>query len=119
MRPRLTAAFVTLALSVAPMAVAGCGGSGSEAATLNGTAWRLTGWTLGSLDPNDFTITAKFADGKISGKSAVNTYSGPYTAGPGDAFLVGDLASTRMAGPEPDMRAEGAYLTLLFEAEEP
>ena len=116
MRPRLTAAFVTLALSVAPMAVVGCGGSGSEAATLNGTAWRLTGWTLSSLDPNDFTITAKFADGKISGKSAVNTYSGPYTAGPGDAFSVGDLAGTMMAGPAPDMRAEGAYLTLLSQA---
>jgi len=48
-----------------------------------------------------------------------NTYSGPYTACPGDAFSVGDLASTMMAGPEPDMRAEGAYLKLLSEAEEP
>lgn len=107
MRPRLTATFVTLALSVALLAAAGCGGSGSDAPTLDGTAWRLTGWTLSSLDPNDFTITAKFAGGKISGNSAVNNYGGPYTAGPGDACSVGDLASTMMAGPEPDMRAEG------------
>ena len=113
MRPRLTATFVTLALSVALLAAAGCGGSGSDAPTLDGTAWRLTGWTLSSLDPNDFTITAKFAGGKISGNSAVNNYGGPYTAGPGDAFSVGDLASTMMAGPEPDMRAEAAYLKLL------
>lgn len=56
--------------------------------------------------------------GKISGNSAVNNYGGPYTAGPGDAFSVGDLASTMMAGPEPDMRSEGAYLKLLSEAEE-
>lgn|SRR5450756_1263602 len=119
MRPRLIATFVTLALSAALLSVAGCGGSGSESPTLDGTAWRLTGWTLSSLDPNDFTITAKFADGRISGDSVVNTYSGPYTACPGDAFSVGDLASTMMAGPEPDMRAEGAYLKLLSEAEEP
>jgi len=116
MRPRLTATFVTLAISVALLAVAGCGGSGSEPATLDGTAWGLTGWTLSSLDPNDFTITAKFADGKISGESAVNTYFGPYTEGPGDAFSVGDIAGTMMAGPEPDMRAETAYLTLLSQA---
>jgi heat shock protein HslJ len=98
---------------MALLAVAGCGGSGSDPATLAGTSWRLSGWTLSSLDPAAFTITAQFADGKISGKSAVNNYSGPYTEGPGDAFSVGDLASTMMAGPEPDMRAEQAYLKLL------
>ena len=117
MRPRLTLALVTLAaISVVVLAVAGCGGSGSEPATLVGTSWSLSGWTLSSLDPNDFTITAEFAEGKISGKSAVNTYFGPYTEGPGDAFSVGELAGTMMAGPEPDMRAEGAYLKLLSEA---
>ena len=116
MRPLLTATFVSLALSAALLAVAGCGGSGGDMPTLDGTSWRLSGWSLSSLDPNDFTITAAFADGKISGKSAVNTYGGPYTEGPGDAFSVGDLASTMMAGPEPDMRAETAYLTLLAQA---
>jgi heat shock protein HslJ len=118
MGTRLTAtlaALATLAISVALLAAA-CGSSGSASPTLDGTAWRLTGWSLSSLDPNQFTITAAFADGKISGSSAVNTYGGPYTAGPGDAFSVGDLASTMMAGPEPDMRAEGAYLTLLAQA---
>ena len=117
MRPRLTIAFVTMAaISMAVLAVVGCGGSGSEPATLDGTAWRLSGWTLSSLDPNDFTIDAKFADGQISGKSAVNGYSGLYTEGPGDAFSVGELIGTMMAGPEPDMRAETAYLKLLSEA---
>ena len=116
MRPRLTATLVTLAVSAALLAVASCGGSDGDQPALNGTAWRLSGWSLSSLDPNDFTITAAFADGKISGTSAVNTYGGPYTEGPGDAFSVGDLASTMMAGPEPDMRAETAYLTLLSQA---
>jgi len=116
MRQRLTATFATLALSTALLAVAGCGGSGSDTPSLDGTAWRLTEWTLSSLDPSDFTITAAFANGKISGKSGVNTYGGPYTEGPGDAFSVGDLASTMMAGPEPAMRAEQAYLKLLADA---
>jgi heat shock protein HslJ len=116
MRPCRIAVLVTLALSVTLLAVAGCGGSGSAPPALNGTSWRLTGWSLSSLDPNGFTITAAFADGKISGMSAVNTYGGPYTEGPGDAFSVGELASTMMAGPEPGMRAEQAYLTLLSQA---
>jgi len=116
MTRRLTATFVTLAAMVTVLAAAGCGGSESTAPTLDGTSWRLTEWTLSSLDPNEFTITAQFADGKISGTSAVNTYSGAYTEGPGDAFAVGELASTMMAGPEPDMRAETAYLKLLSEA---
>ncbi len=116
MTSRWTSAFATLALSVAVLALAGCGGSGGDQPTLDGTSWGLTEWSLSSLDPNDFTITAAFADGKITGKSAVNNYFGPYNEGPGDAFSVGDLGGTMMAGPEPDMRAEQAYLTLLSEA---
>jgi heat shock protein HslJ len=83
---------------------------------LAGTQWRLTEWTLSSLSPAGFTITAAFADGRISGRSAVNSYSGSYEVGPGSAFGVGQLSSTRMAGPEPAMRAEGAYMTLLAQA---
>lgn len=116
MRRGLTAVLATLAaLSVVLLGVAGCGGS-SEPAALDGTSWRLSGWSLSSLDPADFTITAEFADGRISGKSAVNNYGGSYTQGPGDAFSVGEIAGTMMAGPEPEMRAESAYLELLAEA---
>ena len=74
------------------------------------------GWTLSSLDPADFTITAAFADGQIAGTSAVNSYNGPYTAGEDGAFSAGPFQGTLMAGPEPAMRAETAYLTLLGEA---
>ena len=83
---------------------------------LDGTQWKLIGWTLSSLSPFDFKITAKFADGQISGTSGVNTYGGQYKTGPGNAFSVGTLASTEMAGPERAMRAEGAYMTLLAQA---
>jgi heat shock protein HslJ len=95
------------------------GGGGSRstsAAALAGTAWRLTGWSASSQDPNDFTITAEFKDGRIGGKSAVNQYGGPYTAGDDGSISFGDLVSTMMAGPEPDMKAEQTYLTLLAAA---
>ena len=52
----------------------------------------------------------------MGGTSAVNQYGGPYTAGDDGSFSVGEFASTMMAGPEPDMRAEQNYLTLLAEA---
>ena len=83
---------------------------------LDGTQWRLTEWTLSSLNPRDFDITAEFSDAKIGGHGGVNSYGGPYTVGSRQAFSVGQLASTQVAGPEPAMRAEGAYFTLLGQA---
>ena len=96
------------------VALVGCSRGVSE---LDGTQWKLTEWSLSSLSPGEFNITARFADGQISGHSGVNTYGGPYTVGPRHAFKAGLLAATQMAGPEPAMRAEGAYLTLLGQAE--
>ncbi|MDO9108490.1 MAG: META domain-containing protein [Coriobacteriia bacterium] len=52
----------------------------------------------------------------MSGNDGVNNYGGPYKAGPGKAFSVGPIASTEMAGPEPAMRAETIYQTLLGQA---
>jgi len=103
--PRLVALSVLL--------LVGCARGPSA---LEGTQWRLTGWTLSSLDAQEFDIRAAFADGKVSGHSGVNSYGGPYALGPGSAFSVGQIASTEMAGPEPAMRAEGAYVTLLGQA---
>ena len=102
-----------LSVGLSCLALAACS-AGSRG--LDGTKWKLSGWTLSSLDPAAFTITATFADGKISGRSAVNSYSGSYTTGSDGAFSVGAIASTEMAGPEPAMRAEHAYMTLLQQA---
>jgi heat shock protein HslJ len=104
-----------VALATAAAVVAGCGESSPS---LEGTAWRLTGWSVSSQDPNDFTVTAEFKDGRIGGTSAVNQYGGPYTAGDDGSFSVGELASTMMAGPEEDMRAETTYMTLLAAAKQ-
>jgi heat shock protein HslJ len=114
MRPPVRFLIATAALAGLVL-LAGCS-SGGETPSLEGTSWKLTGWSLSSLDPNDFTITADFKDGKVTGQSAVNRYSGSYTTGPGDAFSAKETATTMMAGPEPAMRAEQAYLKLLGEA---
>jgi len=88
-RPSKTLAAVLL-VAVSLMALVGCSPAGSP---LDGTSWRLTEWTLSSLNPADFTITAQFADGQISGNSGVNSYGGPCKLGRGAAFSVGPLAS--------------------------
>jgi heat shock protein HslJ len=110
---RFNALAAMWAVAVAISALVGCA---RGHAALDGTQWRLTEWTLSSLDAQEFDITAQFEDGKMSGHGGVNSYGGPYALGPGSAFSVGQIASTEMAGPEPAMRAEGAYLTLLGQA---
>jgi heat shock protein HslJ len=104
-------AVLVIVISVFLVAGYSCGSH-----SLQGTQWRLGEWTLSSLDPADLTITAQFLDGKISGSGGVNTYSGPYKLGPGTTFSAGPLATMEMAGPEPAMRGEKAYLTLLRQA---
>lgn len=103
------ASFVALLVIALP----GCWRGHDE---LDGTQWRLTEWSVSSLSPGDSHITATFTDGQIHGHSGVNTYGGPYRLGARHAFSVGPLASTEMAGPEPAMRAERAYMTLLEQA---
>jgi heat shock protein HslJ len=113
-RSRLfSAAAAILLIAASLIAMVGCA---RERGALDGTRWRLAEWTLSSLSPGEFNITAEFADGQVGGHGGVNTYGGPYELGAHHAFAVGPLVSTEMAGPEPAMRAEGAYLTLLGQA---
>ncbi len=83
---------------------------------LDGTRWKLTGWTISSIDPKDVIITANFSGGRISGNSGVNSYGGSYEAKESGVFSVGAISMTEMAGPEPAMRAETAFFTLLGQA---
>jgi heat shock protein HslJ len=108
------------ALSAALVLVAACATSPTPIADpvtaparLDDHAWRLEGWSISSLKASDFAITAQFADGRVAGRSGVNTYSGTYALGPGSGLTFGPMAMTRMAGPEPAMRAEGVFHKLL------
>ena len=112
-KPRYSAVLAVLITGASLLVLVGCS---ADRNPLDGTEWKLAGWSLNSLDPANFTITAKFTKADISGTSGVNTYSGPYKLGTGSTFSVGPTAGTLMAGPEPAMRAEAAYLTLLGQA---
>jgi heat shock protein HslJ len=105
----LVAAVAALALVVA---LTGCALAGDP---LNGTSWRLVGWSISSIDPASVGITARFADGQISGNGGVNSYGGPYSVGFRNTITLGAIAMTEMAGPEPAMRAESAYQILLVQ----
>lgn len=83
---------------------------------LDGTSWVLSSWSTSSNDPGGVEITAEFADQQISGSAGVNRYTGAYTSTAAGAFTAGEVASTMMAGPEPDMVAEATYLELLGSA---
>jgi heat shock protein HslJ len=80
---------------------------------LEGVEWSLIGSSMSSTDLGAAGITANFDGTQLSGFSGVNQYSGPYTAGTDGSLKIGELAGTLMAGPEPLMKAESAYLELL------
>ena len=102
-----------LFIAMTSIAMSACSHMGSS---LDQTHWKLTAWSISSRRAADTGITATFADGNISGSSGVNTYAGSYKAASGGAFSLAQLQSTEMAGPEPAMRAESAYMTLLGQA---
>ena len=84
--------------------------------TLESTRWKLAAWSAAALDPAGYDLTAAFSRGRISGRAAVNTYSGSYTAGADGGFAAGALAMTEMAGTPDAMQAESLYLGLLQQA---
>jgi heat shock protein HslJ len=112
--------WLTTVLACTSLAlILGCNNSSADpadATSLQGTSWKLAAWSASSLDPAHFTITAAFADGQISGRSAVNSYGGPYSANAAGAFATGPLAMTEMAGEPAAMRAESLYHSLLAQA---
>jgi len=111
-RCRIKVPVSLIAVAALVFAVSGC----SSADRLDSTRWRLTGWSVSSLNPADFTITAEFADGQVGGNSGVNSYGAPYSAGSGDAIEIGEITSTLIAGPDDAMQAESAYTALLSQA---
>ena len=90
--------------------------NGSSADALEGTRWKLAAWSASSLAPAGFDIPAEFADGRIGGRSAVNSYGGDYSASAGGSFSVDAMAMTEMAGEPAAMQAENLYHSLLAQA---
>lgn len=109
--------ILILAIMVAIVVVTtGCNCTEQKSPSLEGTSWKLVGWSISSQNPADFTFTAEFDATRMSGKSAINQYNGDYKADSDSKFELGPVAMTKMAGSEEDMRAEQNYHQLLLQA---
>lgn len=77
--------------------------------------WALTGFSHGEELTPDIEITLQVAQGRVSGKSACNRYSGNVSegSGPGEIKADSPMASTRMMCPPQLMDAEQRYLHAL------
>lgn len=104
-------------VSLAVLLLSACASAPAPKPVLDGTAWKLSGWSDANADPGAFKITATFAGGRVAGKAAVNNYFAAYTEGPADKFAVRQAGSTMMAGPPAAMQAEKIYLALLAQAQ--
>ena len=83
--------------------------------TLTGKTWQLT--KLGPIDRRKAGITARFeANGRLSGFSGCNNYSGTYTASGGSITVSRKLALTRKACARVVMAQESLYLAALTAA---
>lgn len=119
-RPQILAGAMALVLLLG-----GCGTDGDPAEgkmtieQLAGSPWRLVHMSQAgekTVVPQETKITLRVeADGRLSGRSAVNRYSGQLKISE-DGSVTMDMsaiASTRMAGPPELMALEQAYLGAL------
>lgn len=84
-------------------------------------SWVVTGIEMGSgrrppLPGTRLTLTVE--DGRASGTSGCNRFTGPVTAEEGGRLTFGLLATTLMACPEPVMAQEQIFLSLLGRVDE-
>jgi heat shock protein HslJ len=100
-------------LLLGALVVTGCGGETMDPSGLEGVEWQLVESSATAADLTAAGITAVFDGERAAGFSGVNQYGGPYTAGDDGTLEIGEIAGTLMAGPEPLMQAEQAYLEAL------
>jgi heat shock protein HslJ len=86
-----------------------------SAADLDGTTWTLLELDVDQPTLPDAPVTLSFAGDQLSGSGGCNTYSGGFTLGEDNPFVmtIGPVVSTQMACPEPVLNQETAYLTAL------
>lgn len=104
----------TLFMICAILLLVACGPfGGSSEEELAGQVWTLTD-LMGQPPLPVTTITAEFgADGRVSGSSGCNNYSGPYEVDGNKLSFGQPMASTLMACEPAVMQQEAAYMTVL------
>lgn len=100
---------VGIEVNLAGQRFSGCGG---EIMTAVEGGWRVI--RLGdAMLPDGVTVTMVVErDGKVSGRSGCNRFSGAYTL-TGEGLSFGNMAVTRMACPPPMMETEQRFLDML------
>ncbi len=84
----------------------------TSGAALAGAEWQIA--EIGGVPvlPN-VPVTIKFEDGRVFGAGSCNRFMGGYEAGAAFTIKLGQMASTMMACPEPQMAQEQKLLALL------
>jgi heat shock protein HslJ len=81
--------------------------------SLTGTVWKLVSLNGNPVGANKLpSLTLDAATGKASGMAGVNRFNGTFKQ-EGSALSFGPLITTRMAGPENEMKIESEFLTAL------
>jgi heat shock protein HslJ len=88
-----------------------------SAADLDGTRWTLLELNEGQPAPADAGVTLSFGDGQISGSGGCNSYTGSFSLGEANPFVMttGPIAATQKSCPDPILEQETAYFTALGE----
>ena len=101
--------------------LAGCGGADEPASDpeatvdlLEGSSWRLL-YVRKSTVPDGVTITAEFAEGKVTGRAGCNRYFADYQYTEG-TLTVGPVGASKMMCPDEVMVWETEFLTSLHAA---
>ena len=86
-----------------------------SAADLDGTNWTLIELSDGQPVSAEPPVMLTFQDGRISGSGGCNDYTGPFTLGEDNPFVmtVGPVAATAMACPDSVQSQENAYFSAL------
>ncbi len=87
----------------------GCGGY-DFTQSLSGTAWQIVNVNLNDVSGDAYRI--EFTGDRISGRAGCNRFNGTYSRRDDRTIVVGALATTRMACPEPQMEHERAVLEM-------
>ena len=112
---RILVAAAALTLSAG---LSACGGDDSrDVANLEGS-WVLVEFDRADIDAHpDVETTLDLEDGKATGSSGVNRFTGTYDAQEDGKVSFSDLAVTKMAGPETAMIQERLFLEEMAKVE--
>ncbi|MCU0506082.1 MAG: META domain-containing protein [Chloroflexi bacterium] len=106
------------AIAIVALVASACSASGGTGGTLEGTTWLMKSYDNGTsmVDvPDGVYPDSVFADGKVSGILACNSYTGGYTQSD-SSLTISELATTMMACPDTSSGVEAEMSAALQKA---